>query len=652
MFYFEFSKICFIGLGIMRFYRRLFNKGSKELLSTFTEITAYQCRTQRNFRSLVRKRFIESGLTNSRNFMMDGQHDIKMEKILHRLQICARESLLLEGTACHGFVIQAGLQSDTLTSNILINMYSKCSFINAARGVFDRMSARSMVSWNTIISAYTRNGNHKMALELFVLMLRERTSFSEFTMSSVLCACSAKLSVDECKQLHAMALKFAMDSNVFVGTSMLDVYAKCNMIKEAFSVFSSMSEKSSVTWSSMIAGFVQNSLYEEALALLHKAQRLDLERTQFTLSSALTACAGLAVSIEGTQLHAVLVRSGIDAYIFVITSLIDVYSRCGCIEEAYVIFQHFEDKNIVVWNAMISGFSRYSRTNEALMLFENMKQNGMNPNEVTYISVLSACSHFGLVEKALDVFDSLMNDNILQPNVIHYSCMVDVLGRAGLINEAWDLICQMPFNATASMWGSLLGSCRIHGHINLAKVAAEHLFEIEPNNAANHVLLANLYAANKKWTEVATTRKFLKDSGARKELAKSWIEVKNTVEIFVAGDVSHPRILEVYTKIEDMENEMKKLSYKVQTKYDLHDVCEEEKEMLLKYHSEKLALAFGLINLPPGLPIRIHKNLRVCVDCHSFMKLSSAISNREIILRDTNRFHHFKDGLCSCKDFW
>ncbi|KAJ0976695.1 hypothetical protein J5N97_012169 [Dioscorea zingiberensis] len=567
-------------------------------------------------------------------------------------QICAKKKLVVAGRCCHALALQAGLLSDTLMCNILVNLYSKCGQVQSARNVFDRMPVRSIVSWNTMIAAHNHHGEDTEALELFIEMRRGGSLVSEFTLSSVLCACAAKTAIVESRQLHALALKVAIDSNVYVGTAVLDVYAKCNMIDDACWVFENMPEKSPVTWCSMIAGYVQNDLHEQALAFFRKAQVLGVECTQFTLSAALSACASLAARIEGVQLHAILVRIGFSSDMYVLTSLIDAYSRCGCIAEAYLVFIGVEVKSIVLWNAMIAGFSRHACVNEAMTLFEKMLQNGICPDEVTYISMLSACSHVGSVESGRHYFDQMMKDDNVQANVLHYSCMVDVLGRSGRIQEARELIEKMPFKATASMWGSLLGACRIHGDLELAKVAAEHLFELEPENAANHILLSNLYAANRRWGDVAIARKLLKDSGAKKEIGKSWIEVKNRVHIFVVGDYNHPRFTEIYAKLEDMENEMKKWAYKAETHSDLHDVEEEQKQELLRHHSEKLALAFGLISLPAGLPIRINKNLRICADCHSFMKFASRISGREIIVRDTNRFHHFRSGLCSCGDFW
>lgn len=558
----------------------------------------------------------------------------------------------MEGKACHAQVIQIGLQRDTLTLNMVINMYSKCGLVEFARSVFDEMPERSLVSWNTMIGSYTQNGNEGEALDLFVEMQREGTEFSEFTVSGVLCACAAKFAVLECKQLHAFALKASMDSNAFVGTALLDVYAKCNLIKDAIKVFLDMPERSAITWSSMAAGYVQNELYEEALVLFHRAQVAGLENNQFIISSVLSACAALAALIEGNQVHSVLYKTGFHANIYVASSLVDMYAKCGSIKDAYVVFSCVEEKNVVLWNTMISGFSRHARSVEAMISFEKMQQMGLRPNEVTYVSVLSVCGHKGLVEKGQKYFDMMLKEHNVSPNVFHYSCMVDILGRTGLTSEAKNLIDIMPFDATASMWGSLLASCRVHKNVELAEVCAKHLFEIEPNNAGNHVLLSNIYAASRKWEEVARARQVLKDSEAKKERGKSWIGIKDKVHTFMVGERIHPKMALIYLKLEDLMEEMKKLGYSGEAEHDLHDVEENRKQVLLRHHSEKLAFTYGLMCLPSCAPIRIMKNLRICGDCHLFMKAASSITRREIIVRDTNRFHHFKDGFCSCGEFW
>ncbi|KAK8962376.1 Pentatricopeptide repeat-containing protein [Platanthera guangdongensis] len=575
----------------------------------------------------------------------------------HLLQLCAREDYASSlGKTCHALCILSGLQTHSLlTSNLLINFYAKSGLLDSARKVFDGMPRRSIVSWNTMIACHTRLGQHLESLRLFVRIRRQGLSPSAFTFSTLLCSCAEKAAISECRQLHGFALKTAGDSNVFVGTALLDAYAKCRMIADSRQIFDSLHEKSSVTWSSMVAGCVQNDLHEEALVLASKSHRTGLEWSEFTLSAALSACSSLAAAIDGTQLHCIVVRSGFDWNVFVGAALVDLYAKCGMIDEAYRLFSGTDEKNIVLLNVMIAGFSRHARCVETMILFEKMRQMGIPPNEATYLSVLFACGHGGLVESGRCYLDAMIRrDDGVRPTALHYSCMVDVLGRSGFIPEARELMGSMPFLPTPAMWGSLLGSCRIHGNLRQAEVAAEHLFELEPENAGNHLLLSNLYAAGERWEGVAAERKHLRERGLRREKGRSWLEVRDRVHVFVAGEREHPRISEVYAKLVELRDEMRReLGYEAERGCDVHPVAVEEKEELLWGHSEKLAFAFGLLSLPAGASIRINKNLRVCGDCHSFLKLASLLRDqREIVVRDAKRFHHFLSGSCSCRDFW
>ncbi|XP_051116388.1 pentatricopeptide repeat-containing protein At5g04780, mitochondrial [Andrographis paniculata] len=565
---------------------------------------------------------------------------------------CADQRRIRQGQSCHAQILHFRLQSDAITSNILINLYSKCGRIEYAVKVFDEMRVKTDVSWNTLIGGYTRIGGSNESLNLFIKMLREGNGITEFALSSVLCVCASKILSFESLQLHAFAIKTSMESNAFVGTALLDVYAKCGFVGDASKAFESLPEKNDVTWSSMMAGFVQNERHEEALKLFLTAQRNTVEINAYSISSFLSACAALAALIEGKQMHGVVFKIGFGANQFVAASLVDVYAKCGSIKDSYAAFCTADEKNVVLWNTMVSGFARHARPFEAMILFEKMQQMLYKPNEVTYVSILSACAHMGLSEKGRKYFNMMETEHNLSPNVFHYACMVDILGRTGRIDEARDLIATMPFDATASIWGSLLASCRVYGNVEVAEVAARELFEMEPNNAGNHVLLSNIYAANRRWEDVASARKLLKESEAKKERGKSWIEIKDKVHSFMVGERAHPRINEIYSRLDGLFEEMAELGFKGEIEHDLHDVDESYKRELLKHHSEKLAFTFGLMCLPSCAPVRIMKNLRICGDCHEFMKIASALTGREIVVRDNNRFHHFRDGRCSCGEFW
>ncbi|WCJ19115.1 Pentatricopeptide repeat (PPR) superfamily protein [Euphorbia peplus] len=518
------------------------------------------------------------------------------------------------------------------------------------------MPETTIVSWNTMISTYAKNGDDQKAFLVFLEMQRQGYPFSGFTLTSLVFACCSRRDPDVCKQLHASSVKTLVDRNPFVATALLDFYAKCGLIDDAVRVFERMPEKSDVTCSSMVAGYVQNQLYEEALALAFSsiaAEELGfgLLCNQFTVSSVISACAGLGSLIQGKQIHLIVCKFGFGANIYVASSLVDMYAKCGSVKEAYATFVDAQGMNLVLWNVMISAFAKHSHSLEVSILFEKMQQIGLRPDEITYVAVLSACSHTGLVDMGQSYFNLMTTQHSISPNAVHYSCMVDILCRAGLTNEAHDLMNNMPFTATASMWGSVLASCRVHRNLELAETAAKILFGMEPDNAGNYVMLSNVYAASKKWKEAAKTRKLMKETEVRKDKGKSWIEIKNTVHTFMSGERMHPRTGDIYIELDKLVEEME-LGYKGEIEYELHDVDENQKRELLKYHSEKLALVFGLMSLPENVPIRIMKNLQICGDCHCFMKLASTITRREIIVRDVNLFHHFTNGCCSCRDFW
>jgi pentatricopeptide repeat protein len=279
-----------------------------------------------------------------------------------------------------------------------------------------------------------------------------------------------------------------------------------------------------------------------------------------------------------------------------------------------------------------------------------MQEGDIKPNNITFTGILSACSHAGLLNEGMQYFDQMRQDYCIEPTMDHYTCMVDLLGRAGCLDEAHAFIQKMPFEPDAGVWGALLGPCRIHSNLTLGISTAERLLELE--YPGHYVLLSNIYAAAGRWDGVGKVRAMMKNKGIKKDPGCSWINVKNKVHAFIVGGKSHPQLPEIYVVLDNLAGKMKENGFVPSRDFALHDVEEEEKEQILCGHSEKLAVAFGLMNTCPGSPIRIAKNLRVCGDCHIAIKIISKIVAREIIVRDTNRFHHFKNGLCSCGDYW
>eukprot|EP01018_Ginkgo_biloba_P015982 Gb_28612 [translate_table: standard] len=568
------------------------------------------------------------------------------------LRACAGLESVSQGKQVHTRIIKTSFDSDVFVSSALLYMYAKCGCRTDARQVFDKMPSRNIVSWNAMIAGCVLNGRAQEGLQIFEQLRWASIQPNYITFCSVLNACVDVSALEQGKQLHAHIIKSGFESDVTVGNALIDLYGKGGSVKCARSLFEKLLERNGVSWSSIIAAYAQNGWGEDALNIFWQVHQEGVHASEHTFSSVLSACAGLAGLDQGKQVHSQIFKTGFDSDVFVGSALVDMYGKSGNINDACQVFNEMPERNVVSWNAMIAGCAQHGRGNEALQLFEQMQCDGIEPNYITFVCVLSACSHAGLVEKGRFYFDSMNRHHGIIPGAEHYACMVDLLGRAGCLDEAEEFIKETPFEPTASMWGALLGACRVHGNMELGKRAAEHVFELDPQDSGTHVLLSNIYAAGGRWDDVAKVRNMMKNIGMKKEPGCSWIEVRNRVHAFHAKDQSHPKTEEIYALLESLSGKMKEAGYVPDTNFVLLDVEEQHKEHLLCYHSEKLALAFGLISIPPGIPIRITKNLRMCGDCHTSLKFISNIVGREIVVRDTNRFHHFKGSLCTCGDYW
>lgn len=434
---------------------------------------------------------------------------------------------------------------------------------------------------------------------------------------------------------------------------MVDFFGKCRCVGKARAVFDGMGVRNNVSWCSMVVAYAQNGAEEEAFFVYLGARRAGEEPTDFMVSSVLTTCAGLLGLDLGRALHAVAVRSCIDSNIFVASALVDMYGKCGGIEDAEQVFFEMPQRNLVTWNAMIGGYAHIGDAHNALSVFDKMIMGQETaPNYITLVNVLTACSRGGLTKEGYELFQTMKWRFGIEPRIEHYACVVDLLWRAGMEERAYEIIQGMPMRPSISVWGALLGGCKMHGKTELGRIAAEKLFELDPQDSGNHVLLSNMLASAGRWAEATDVRKEMKNVGIKKDPGRSWITWKNVVHVFQAKDTKHDMNREIQALLAKLKGQMQAAGYMPDTQYALYDLEEEEKESEVFQHSEKLALAFGLICIPPGIPIRIMKNLRICVDCHRAFKFISGIAGREIIVRDNNMFHHFKNYECSCKDYW
>eukprot|EP01018_Ginkgo_biloba_P019289 Gb_18149 [translate_table: standard] len=553
--------------------------------------------------------------------------------------------------------IHAQMSKTELKQNIflltkLVSMYAMCGTMDDAGLVFDKISERDVFIWNVMIRGYAMNGPFEESLALYYQMQQASMQPNNFTFTFVLKACCGLSALREGKEIHDSVVRTGHESDVFVANTLVAMYAKCGCMEIASQVFDKMHKRDVVSWNTMIAGHVQNESAKEALSVFNQMQRAHVKPNSVTMVSMLQACIRLAALQHGKWIHGYIIRGGIVSNVILGNCLIDMYAKCGSIDIARKVFDEMPERNVVSWSAMISGYGMHGHAKDALAVFLQMQQRGIKPNDVTFVSVLSACSHSGLVDEGRQYLECMVRDYCITPRLEHYACMVDLLGRAGHLDEAQEFIENMPLEPGPSVWGALLGSCRIHCNIELGEHVAERLFYLEPERAGRYVLLSNVYAAAGKWDDVSKVRKMMQDRRVKKTPGCSLIEVNNTVHAFLVGDRSHPQSEEIYATLETLAGQIKMAGYVPDTNFVLHDVEEEMKEHKLSSHSEKLAIAFGLINTSPGTSIRITKNLRVCGDCHSATKFISKVVRREIIVRDANRFHHFNDGWCSCGDYW
>ncbi|XP_050376251.1 pentatricopeptide repeat-containing protein At5g50990 [Argentina anserina] len=421
---------------------------------------------------------------------------------------------------------------------------------------------------------------------------------------------------------------------------------ECDIAKR---VFRKCPNPDLVTWNTVIGGCVRNERFQEALGMFRKLLSSDLEPDGFTFSSVITACARLGALHNAQRVHCVMVEKRIELNFILRAALIDMYSKCGRVQTAREIFGAFRRNDVSVWNAMINGLAIHGLALEAIEIFAKMEMENVLPDSITFVALLKACGHCNLVEEGRRYFDLMSSRYSMQPEIEHYGAMVDLLGRAGLLEEAYATIKAMAVEPDVVIWRALLSACRTHRNPELGEVA---IANISCPKSGDYVLLSNTYCSMKRWENAERVREMMKKQRVRKNQGKSWLELDGVIHLFRADDQTHPEIKSVYSVLEALILRTKSEGFMPVTELVLMDISEEEKEGNLNFHSEKLALAFAILKTSPGTEIRISKNLRICHDCHCWMKMVSRILNRDIIVRDRIRFHHFEGGMCSCGDYW
>lgn len=448
------------------------------------------------------------------------------------------------------------------------------------------------------------------------------------------------------------------EKTVVSWTVLLTTVLKWEGIDRGRQVFDKMPLRNEVSWCTMVCAYIEAGLVRDALSLLAHMEANSIRNlNHISFCSLLSACSQSGDLCTGRWVHVhVLKTSDFDENesLMVSTSLIDMYSKCGRIESALKVFESTFQKNIVVWNAILSGLSLHGMGREVLNIFQRMISDGTcKPDDITFVSLLTACSRSGLIKHGRKLFHDLTHIYGLTAKVEHYACMVDLLGRAGHLDEAKNLVRDMLVQPNEVVLGSLIASCSLHGKLDLAKQLMHELVQLYPNNTEYHILLSNSCTTTGKHSEADFLRKSMQKQGIRKSPGISYIEIHGYMHKFTAGDKSHPLTRELYVMLDEVMRRLRLAGYIPDVSNQISRVEErEEREFLLLVHSERLAVCLGLLTTKPGSQIRIFKNLRICSDCHTVMKLISGSYEREIIVRDRNRFHSFKNGSCSCSDYW
>ncbi|KNA19621.1 hypothetical protein SOVF_060170 [Spinacia oleracea] len=611
----------------------------------------------------------------------------------------------------HGKLIKTSQIHDPLMSAELV----RCSAfslrdLDYARLLFYRMNQPNPFSYNTIIRAISEDEDDPVeVLSIFTLMLcDEFLSPNKFTYPSVLKACAKLRDLVVGKQVHAQLVKLGLEDDEFVVSNLLRMYVLCGIMDDAQllffqrtlhdnrtvnrdgflgmdgvskrrqegdvvlwnvmvdgyiklgdmraarQLFDKMPKRSVVSWNGMIAGYAQRGWFSDAIGVFREMQMVDenVKPNYVTLVSILPAISHLGALELGKWIHLYADRNGFNIDDVLGSALIDMYSKCGSVDKALQIFETLPKQSTITWNAVINGLAIHGRATESIQYFTEMLEMGIKPSDVTYIGVLTACSHGGKVNEGKRFFNHMIKVAGLNPRIEHYGCMVDLLGRNGLLKEAEKFIRDMNMKPDAVIWKALLGACKLHNDIEMGRRVAKHLMEMAPSDSGSYIALSNMYASLGEWDEVARIRLLMKDRDVRKDPGCSWIELDGVIHEFLVEDDSHPCAKEIHLMLKEVSDKLQSIGHQPNTTQVLLNVDEEAKESALYYHSEKIAVAFGLISTKAQTPLQVVKNLRICEDCHSSMKLISKLYNRRIVVRDRKRFHHFEDGLCSCNDFW
>ena len=474
---------------------------------------------------------------------------------------CAEAKGYLQGMQAHCLAIKTSLVLDICVGNAILDMYGKCKALDEACTVFEEMGQRDAISWNAIITALEQNEQYEGTLVHFNQMLKCGMEPDEFTYGSVLKACAGLQSLDSGLKVHDKIIKSGLGLDSFIGSALVDMYCKCGMMEEAKKLHDRTAKRTLVSWNAIISGFSLQKQSEEAQKFFSQMLDMGLKPDNFTYATVLDTCANLAMVGLGKQMHAQIIKQKLLGDVFISSTIVDMYAKCGHLQDSLLMFEKMQERDFVSWNALICGYAQHGLGAEAIRMFERMQSEKIRPNNATFIAVLRACGHVGLVDEGMSYFDLMTHHYKLEPQIEHYSCMVDIIGRSKGTYEALRLIDGMPCEADAVIWRTLLSVCKIHGNVEVAEVAATKILQLDPEDSSTYVLLSNIYAEAGRWEEVLKLRKIMRQSKLKKEPGCSWIEITSEMHAFLVGDKAHPKCKEIFEILDELIGEMKWVGY-------------------------------------------------------------------------------------------
>uniref|UniRef100_A0A7N0U0P5 DYW domain-containing protein n=1 Tax=Kalanchoe fedtschenkoi TaxID=63787 RepID=A0A7N0U0P5_KALFE len=608
---------------------------------------------------------IQASLLNQTHLAVPGDQEVTLthtsDKLSSFLKVSEKEWLVLlrkcrsvaDLKQAHAQVVKLGLFHKPFCASNLVSVAALADWgsIDYACAIFDQIEEPGSFEFNAVIKGYAKEMRFVEALWLYQAMVENGVEPDQFTYPALLKG--GGLSSDAAIQVHGHVLKFGFAEDLFVQTSLISLYGRCGEVELSRAVFGEIGVRNVACWSALISANARCGLWDECLEVFGEMMREGVCRAEESaLVSVVSACTHLGALELGMCAHGLLLRNVAGLNVAVQTSLIDMYVKCGAVDKGMDLFRKLERRNLLSYSVMISGLAIHGRGEEALNVFSQLLAAGLEPDHVAFVGVLSACSHAGLVDEGLKYFGRMRNEFGIQPTIQHYGCLVDLMSRAGMTSEALALIQSMPMEPNDVCWRSLLSSCRVHRDLDTGEVAAKQLHLLNTENAGDYMLLASIYSQAQRWDDVARIQTEMARKGRAKTPGYCLVEVKRRVYKFFPQEKSYPKCEGVYEMIHQMEWQLRFEGYNADTTQVLLDVDEEEKKERLSAHCQKLAIAFALLHTSEGSPIRLARNLRMCSDCHRYTELISVIFGREIIVRDRNRFHHFKNGTCSCKNYW